>query len=116
MLPMTWTRWTMVAYSVAMAAFGAYGTIMHPNEKISLIAGVTVATLTLVFMFWSRTNPRVAYSLSVVVSGLVMANAARSMITKGFYPQGVVFLMTFALALALISGHVLSMLAKKREA
>lgn len=106
----------MVAYSVAMAGFGAYGTLMHPNEKISLIAGVTVAALTLVFMFWSRTNPRVAYSLSLVVSILVMANAGRSVVAKGFYPQGVVFLMTLALVFALVGGHLLSMAAKKREA
>jgi hypothetical protein len=113
---MTWTRWSMVAYSVAMAGFGAYGTMMHPNEKISLIAGVTVAAIILVLMFWSRTNPRVAYGLSLLVSILVMAYAGRSVVAKGFYPQGVVFLMTLALALALVGGHLMAMAAKKREA
>ncbi|MES1228064.1 MAG: hypothetical protein ABUL72_05290, partial [Armatimonadota bacterium] len=112
-LPMTWTRWCMVAYSVAMAAFGAYGTMMHPEELKSLIAGVGVGAIVLALMFWSRKSPRPAYIIALLVGLAVSGNAVASIMKKGFYPQGVVLILSLGLIGALLGGHLSSMAAKK---
>lgn len=113
---MTWTRWSMVVYAVAMIALGLIGTL-KANEIMSLVGGGGAGALVLIFMFVSLKNPRAGYIPALLVGLAVGAQFFMKFSKSGLvYPHLIIALLNVALIVCLLGGHILSMAAKKRQA
>lgn len=112
---MTWTRWSMVVYAVAMVALGLVGTL-KANEIMSLVGGGGAGLVVLGCMFWSLKNPRPGYIVALVVGLAVGVQFFMKFSKSGLvYPHLLIALLNVALIVCLLGGHMLSMAAKKRE-
>lgn len=116
---MTWVKWAMLLYALAMIGMGVHGTV-KAGEWMSLAGGGGIGFVVLIGLWLSlvRSNPRAGYILAVVVSF-----AAAGMFLPKYlgpngklYPHLVIAVLSFANIACLVGGHLAAMAAKNKEA
>ncbi|HXH60679.1 MAG TPA: hypothetical protein VNI20_04915 [Fimbriimonadaceae bacterium] len=115
---MTWTKWSMLLYALAMIGMGIHGTVVA-HEWMSLIGGGGMGLIVLVgfFMALKMPIPRAGYIVAIVVAlGGIGMFLPKYLGPKGvFYPHLVIVLLSVALIACLGGGHMAAMAAKKKE-
>lgn len=113
---MTWVRWSMLLYALAMIGMGIHGTI-KAGEWMSLAGGGGMGVVVLVGLFMSlkMPNPRAGYVLSILVAhgGIGMFLPKYLGESGKAYPHLVIVVLSVSLILCLLGGHLAATAAKK---
>ena len=105
---MTWVKWVMVFYGVAMIAMGIHGYI-GSGSPASLAGGGGAGALVLVAVVLSlkMATPRVGYILASVVSlGMVGMFIPKFLKSGLLYPHLTIALISLATVICLVTGHI----------
>ena len=116
---MTWVRWVMFSYAVAMIAMGLHGTL-KAGEIMSLAGGGGIGVIVLVGLWMSlkMASPRWGYILALIVSlGAAGMFLPKFMGESGkLYPHLVIVLLSVLNVVCLLAGHLSAIAAKKKPA
>lgn len=115
---MTWVKWVMVVYGVAMIAMGVHGFI--GSDSIASLAGgggAGAIVLVAVVLSLKMATPRLGYILASLVSlgmvGMFIPKFAKSGLV---YPHLAIVVISALTVLSLVGGHLMKMQEKKSVA
>jgi uncharacterized membrane protein (UPF0136 family) len=109
---MGWLNVVLVLYGLLCIAMGLLGYL--DKSLISLIAGGTCGIVVLASVVLYKFKPRAARITALVIAVLLIGKFAPATFAKNeFYPSGLMFATSLAVAVCLLAGHVLGMKAKK---
>lgn len=115
---MTWVKWVMLLYGVAMIAMGLHGYIGSGSVG-SLAGGGGAGAIVLVAVVLSlkMATPRVGYILASLVSlGMVGMFAPKFANSGLVYPHLTIAVISGLTVLSLVGGHIMAKKAKNSEA
>lgn len=117
---MTFAKWAMVIYGVAMIGMGVHG-FVGSGSVPSLAGGGGAGALVLFFAWLSvkMSTPRVGYILATLVClgmlGMFIPKYSDPDSGK-IYPHLTIVVLSALTAVSLVGGHLLARMAKKKAA
>jgi hypothetical protein len=103
-------------YALFQIGFGIWGTV-RAGEPASAIGGIAIGVLMFASLGVTQKNPRVGRIASLVIALLVVGRFGKKFFVDGvWYPAGIEVVVSLALCVALVLGHLLAMSAKKKSA
>ena len=115
---MTWVKWAMVVYGVAMIGMGIHGYV-GSGSPASLAGGGGAGALVLFFAWLSvkMSTPRVGYILATLVClGMLGMFIPKYSDSGKIYPHLTIVVLSALTAVCLVGGHLIAKLAKKKAA
>ena len=101
----------IVAFSIICIALGALAYFApregHSASIVSLIAAGSIGVLMLASLaIWKYVSPRGGRIMSVILTVVCLGNFVPKGIKNGFYPNGLMAILSGLLLVLLIAGHV----------
>ena len=115
---MTFAKWAMVVYGVAMIGMGIHG-FVGSGSPASLAGGGGAGALVLLFAWLSvkMATPRVPYILATLIClGMVGMFVPKFSESGKIYPHLTIAVLSALTAFCLVGGHVMATMAKKKAA
>ncbi|MCH8978243.1 MAG: TMEM14 family protein [Armatimonadetes bacterium] len=115
---MTFAKWAMVVYGVAMIGMGVHG-FVGSGSPMSLAGGGGAGALVLFFAWLSvkMSTPRVGYILATLVClGMLGMFIPKYSDSREIYPHLTIVVLSALTAVCLVGGHLMARMAKKKAA
>lgn len=102
---MTWVRWALVIYGIALIGIGAYGAFGPAKSMISLVASGVAGALVLVGVGLSLKYFRWGYALAGLVALGMIGRFFRGALEGDLYPSQVVVGISVLAIAVMAVGH-----------
>ncbi|MCH7945814.1 MAG: hypothetical protein IIC73_07355 [Armatimonadetes bacterium] len=113
---MTFAKWAMVVYGLAMIGMGVHG-FVGTGSAASLAGGGGAGALVLFFAWLSgkMSTPRVGYILATLVClGMIGMFIPKFSESEKIYPHLTIVVLSALTIVCLLGGHLMARLAKKK--
>lgn len=115
---MTWVKWAMLVYALAMISMGVHGYV-GSQSVASLAGGGGLGALVLIGLWMSlkMATPRAGYILASVVCLLAIGRFLPAYLGENgkLYPHLVIVVLSLSTIACLLGGHFAAQAAKKKS-